>query len=438
MIDANRSGSFRRNVAWLFFGSASQSILSGLLFLFMGRQLGPRDFGIFSIVMGFVLVTNLLFEPRIQDVAAKQFWNFDSDKGSRDVHAQYFIDLAALEAIGKLVPFLALLAFSTLLARYGNLPNSGASLISVAAVGVYCSKLGSGVSIGLLRVLGRSDLYAYCATGELCCRLLITLLLSGTSGLTPLSCILIASATGAALNLLQWTITFRQFPGLWRGLRAWRPTASVARLRENRRLLLSNLGLSAADLMNKDLDITLISPLLPPSQVGLYKMAKNVTLLAWRIVDPVYLALMPETNRLIASGNIDGVKHLIRRTSWALAAVSLTVGLGCYLALLMFGDVVLGVSFSAVPQLVPWMLVGVVASAPLVWGHPLCVALNRADVAATGSLLGSAIGLIAFFSFVPRFGAAGAAVSWAMTLIATFSFTSGISLLLLNRRASAV
>jgi hypothetical protein len=79
----SQKGAFRRNFRWQLVGSASQAVLSGLLLLLMGRELGTSSgFGVFSIVMGSVCVANLLFEPRIQDVAAEQFSNFDLETGA--------------------------------------------------------------------------------------------------------------------------------------------------------------------------------------------------------------------------------------------------------------------------------------------------------------------------------------------------------------------
>lgn len=39
----SQKGAFRRNVKWQLVGSASQAVLSGLLLLLMGRELGRRD-----------------------------------------------------------------------------------------------------------------------------------------------------------------------------------------------------------------------------------------------------------------------------------------------------------------------------------------------------------------------------------------------------------
>lgn len=434
MTDAARKGTFRRNVRWQLIGSVSQALLSGFLLLLMGRKLGTEGFGIFSIVMGFVYVANLLFEPRIQDVAAKQFWDFNREDSSGG-HSSHFVDLFAVEAIGKLLPCIALILLASLLALVGNLPPGASVLIVIAAAGVYLSKLGNGLSVGLLRVLGRSDLYTYCATGELALRLLLTLALVAFSELTVFGCVVVVCISGIVSNSIQWALTAKQFKGMGAALQEWTYAAALKRLRENRRLLLSNMGLSASDLMNKDLDITLLSPLLPSDQIGIYKMAKNITLLTWRAVDPFYLALMPEISRLVAIDNFTGVKRLLVKTSIGLLGWAAGLSLVSYVLLVCFGDSVLGAGFASIPKLMLLMMIGIVFSAPLVWGHPLAVALNRADIALAGSLFGSMIGLIAFLVFPPIYGLYGAAGAWTLTFLINFTFTAALTYHFFRMRA---
>jgi O-antigen/teichoic acid export membrane protein len=431
------AGNFRRNVKWQMLGSASQAVLSGSLLLIVGAQLKAGGFGVFSIVMGFVYVANLLLEPRIQDVAARQFWDFDQSAEARRHHSQYFIDLFLLEAVGKLLPCIALIALASVLARAGNLPAGSALLIVIAAVGTYLSKLGYGLCVGLLRVMGRSDLLAYCATGELLLRLLLTLGWIWFAGLSVMASIVILCVCAIVAGAVQWMLVSRLFGGIGSAVREWEPQTALRRLRENRRLLLANLGLSASDLMNKDLDITLISPLMAPEQVGIYKMAKNLTLLTWRAIDPFYLALMPELSRLVATRDFAGASRLLAKSSLGLGALAMALSLASFSLVVWFGDSVLGPGYGSAPNLMAWMLIGIVASAPLVWGHPLSVALNRADLAFVGSLFASAIGLLAFLALTPVYGTRGAGMAWTLTFLVGFVFTATVSWRLLRQHARA-
>lgn len=429
MAQAGSSETFGRNVRWQFAGSASQAVLSGLMLLVLGRELSATGFGIYSIIMGFVYVANLVLEPRMQDVAARCFWNIDLARFD-PLHATRVVDLFILESWVKLLPCIALLLLAPSLARLAHLPPDTAIVIGVAAVGLYMSKLANGLSIGLLRVLGRSDLLAYCVTAELLVRLVCTVAWAHFFPLSVTAAIVILCIGAMLTNFAQWILLNQLLPQWRSALPQWRMTGLSSRMSEYRRLLLSNFGLSMADLMNKDLDVALISPLVPSDQVGVYKMAKNITLLAWRAIDPFYLALMPEVNRLIALGDHVALRRLLARTCRGLLALSIGLGALCYLAVVHFATDLLGSAFGGVAALMPWLLAGIVVSAPFIWGHPLAVALNRADLALAASLAGTLLGLGGFVLLTPTFGTEGAGMAWSMTLIVSVGGAA-----LLSRRA---
>lgn len=429
---------FRRNVSWQIVASFGQMALSALVLVVMARGLNADGLGVFSIIMGLVYVANALFEPRMQDVVAKRLWDLGSREQQAERHDHAIIDLFLIEAIGKLLPLIGLMALAWVLADFSNLPPGSAWLIIIAAAGIYVSKLGFGLAIGLMRVVGRSDIYAYCLTGEAALRLLLLMILYWLSELTVTTSILVLCCTGTLCAIVQWLLVSRYAVDLPRAARAWHSATTFQRLKGDRRLLLSNIGLSMSDLMSKDLDVTLISPLMPAAEVGLYKMGKNIVMLAWKAIDPFYLALMPEINRLASLKDFAAVRSLIAKCTIGLFAVSLTIAVAAYLFVMLFGDVIFGPAFARLPHLLPLMFVGVVISTPLVWGHPLSVALDRADLALMGSVLGACSGMLVFIGLVPIYGIFGASIGWTLTFAVNFIFTSTMALRLLRRHAGTV
>lgn len=428
------SSVFRSNVKWQLAGSAGQAILSALVLLILGRYLSASGFGHYSIIMGFVLVANLTLEPRMQDVVAKHFWNFRESPGTREQHREVFVDFLIIEVVAKLLPCVAVIALAIPIVRLADLPAGSHWLIAIAALGTYFTKFAFGVSTGLLRILGRSDLFAACVNGELVARLVALGLLAVSGHLTVASSILTFALTGSLANGLQFVIAARQVPRVRETLRHWRPRPAVERMRPHRRFLLSNIGLSASDLMNKDLDITMMSPIMPAEQIGVYKMAKNFAQLAWRAIDPFTLALMPEVSRRISVGDFAGTRQLLRRSSLGLAALATSIAISGYVLLLLVGVQLFGPDYASIPSLIVWMLIGVIAGAPLVWGHPLAVALDRADIPFIGNLLSLSIGLGSFFPLVSLFGIVGASIAWATTFLPFFVFTSAVAFGLFKRR----
>lgn len=425
---------FRRNVVWQFVGSGSQMALGLLVLAVMARGLGPAGFGTFSIVTSLVLVGNYFFEPRMQDVVAKQLWELHGGTTATDGHCRTLGDLILIEGVGKLLPLAGLILLSPVLQHYSQLPPGGAQLIVIAAAGLYVAKLGYGVTVGLLRVVGRSDLLAYCAAGETLLRLMLLSALYFTHRLDVTWAIIVPCITGPIGMACQWgcassvAVAFRRVRNLW----GWRGVNM--RTRASRRLLLSSLGLSITDLINKDLDITIISSFTPAASIGIYKLAKSLAMLAWKVIDPFTLALMPEISRLVSLGECQRVRRVVRRSAAGLFAVALLLALGIFATLLLFGSHIFGQAFARLPTLLPWMLTGVVLSAALVWGHPLAVALNRADLSLAGTTIGSVFGITALILLAPHYGIVAVGMIWAAGLLTSFLFLGLTSLAALRRR----
>lgn len=430
---SRKGGTFRNNVKWQIIGSGSQAVLSGLMLLLMARALGAKDFGVFSIVMSLVYVANALMEPRMQDVAAKQFWSLHDPDLDSSGQAPAFLDLLLLEVVAKMAPCLVLAAAAPFLAPASHLPAGGALLILCAAVGIYFSKLGYGLSVGLLRVIGRSDLFVICTTAEILVRLVLIAALVLFTRLTVLDAILIQSLTGLVSISLQWWWVRRELSAVATLPTHWSLPEAGERLRVNLRLLLSNWALSMSDLMSKDLDITLMSFMTSATNIGIYKMAKNIALLTWRAVDPFTLSLMPEINRMVSVRAYPALRRLQDRSAFGLLAMTALMAIGTSVGVWIFGTHVLGPAYAGVPRLMPLVMAGLVFGAPLVWGHPLAVALNRADLAVAGSVAGTIVGVSTLLLLTPVWGIYGAGLAWSLTFICQFTYTAFFADRLLGR-----
>lgn len=420
---------FARNIRWQFIASGSQTLLGGAYLILLGRNLGPAEFGIFSAVTAIVSVIGLLLEMRLQEVVARDFCHLDDDEPSSGQQPLHVVDLFLLETLSRLLPALALVALSGLLARSINLAPESTGLLGLAAAGFVLSKSGSSVSGGLLRVLGRTDLIAGCMAADWGLRLVVSLVFALVWTLDVSIALWIALAAGALCNGAQVMLACNKFAARVAPISfaGWTPGGAWTRLRGAKRLIASNLGVSASDLMAKDLDVAMISSLLTPDKVGLYKMAKSFVQVLWRAIDPFYLAIMPEVQKLWQQGEISSLARLLRKTSIRLLMLSIAVvSLGCG-AVALLGVRVLGTGYAEMPPLMLAMSGWVVICAPLIWGIPLAIAINRPELSAGGSVLGLVIGLVAFTALTPTLGLMGAALAWNATLISGFMFTTGVA-----------
>lgn len=291
---------FAHNIRWQFVANGSQALLGGAYLIVLGRFLGPAEFGIFSAVTALVSVIGLLLEMRLQEVVARDFCHLDDASPASSPHALHLVDLFVLETVSRLLPGLALVLLSGLLARGIKLAPASTGLLALAAAGFVLSKSGSSVSNGLLRVLGRTDLIAGCMAADWGLRLIVSAAAALAWHLDVPLALWIALAAGALCNGTQVWLACREFGARIApiGLAGWTLRGALERLRGARRLIASNLGVSASDLMAKDLDVAMISGLLSAEKVGLYKMAKSFVQVLWRAIDPFYIAIMPEVQKL--------------------------------------------------------------------------------------------------------------------------------------------
>lgn len=428
---------FASNVKWQFVASVAQAALGGIYLLVLGRGLGPADFGVYSIVTALISVSGLLLEMRIQDVVAKEFCQIGDNQDKSLQNGLKLVDLFVLETIGRLLSVLGLILLWPLLVQIIHLQADTGWLVVLAALGFLVGKAGTGTSTGLLRVLGRTDLIALCMIADWGLRLLITLLLMMYGGLTIANALWVVLIVGGLFNVCQLLVSAREFlsrGGVF-GLAEWSPLSAWCRLREDRRLIASNLGLSSSDMMAKDLDITLISPFVSIEKVGLYKMAKNLVQIVWRGIDPFYLALMPEVQRIFKRGEHVQLKRLLLKMAILLFILAVTLAALIYALVYMFASQILGSGYDQLPYLVAIMLIWVVICAPLVWGHPLAVAIGYPEIAVGGSILGTVAGLTSFLILTPQYGLTGAAVAWNITLLMCFFFVAGLATYILSKNS---
>lgn len=418
---------FRRNVKWQTAANAAQLILGGLYLIALGRILEPSGFGLFSAVSALVAVAGAVCEMRLQDVVARDFFNVSESPTAIGNRQASIIDLYMLETGSRVLPFIGLLFGAIVLPAAMGLPESADVLIVLAAINFLFTKVGWGTSTGILRVLDRTDLIALCSTADWGLRLVITFAVFVANGeLTIAAALMIGIVIGGACNALQIYLALQQFARRTSGLRAagWSIRAALQRIRPRMRFLGANLGLSVSDLMAKDLDVAMMSSFLTPDKVGVYKMAKNLVQMSWRAIDPFYLAIMPEVQMLWSGGRRAELRILLRKTAILLFGLSIILaGLVCG-AVFLLGGLILGPSYSGLVALILTMSLWLPICGPLIWGHPLAVAIGHPELAVAGSLLGSIVGVGTYLILTPLFGLHGAALAWALTLSVGFAFTA--------------
>lgn len=432
------SGRFRRNLRWQFVANGAQAVLGGAYLLMLGRMLGATEFGLFSTVSAFVSVAGVLFELRLQDVVARRLHQLGNPGTPSSESGQRIIDLLLLEFASRLAPVAVLVLLAPLLIQATQSPPQTSALVLIAALGYVVAKTGNSVATGMLRLYGRTDTLAACLSSDWALRLVLTaLFLLAGSDLQMV--FWIAAAVGGVTNLVLLRQALMAFK-IRSGTLAWSQWSwldALARLRGDRRLLLSNVGISWTDLMAKDADIAVLAPLLTAEKIGIYKMAKSFVQVIWRAIDPFYLALMPEIQRLWMRTETTALRQLILKVSAGLLLLAGAATAAAYAIGIWWIEPLLGPSYAEVPALMLLMSTWVVCCAPLLWGLPLAIAVDRPEIAVIGNAAGTGCGFTAFAMLATPLGIYGAAIGWAVSLIVGFTATAAFAALAARHKAHA-
>lgn len=430
-----KKGRLYSNLRWQFVANIAQAALGGLFLLALGMLLGVEGFGQYSITTALVSVAFLFFDARIQDVVAKNLFSADEKSISGVEHRTLLFDLFVLECLLKITPLLGVILTTEYLASFSQLPSDGVYWIILAALGVTLSKSGAGLATGVLRVLGRTDLIALFMSMDWGFKLLSVLGVAWLATLNVALALWVIIVIGGITNGVQLYVAHTLYSEIHGGdCLDWSFSGLFGRVGAHGRIILTNIGVSGSDAMSKDLDVALISSLLTAEQVGGYKMAKSIVQVVWRAVDPIYLAIMPEVQKLWHLGDRKMLFDLLRKLSLAVLVYAGFISTVTCFGIYLFDDLLVGKGYGDLLTLVLVMITWVVWCAPLLWGHPLSVAIDKPEFQFYGGLLGTGVGLVAFYFLTPALGVVGSGVAWSLTLVVGFSFTATASIFRARRQ----
>ena len=408
---------------WQTASNLGAAALGGIYLVYLGRELGAHDFGLFALVTGVASFAFSATDLRTQEAMVRYLAVFAERPGERAACVRL---LLFVDASSRVIVWLLLLAASPLVAKFLIRSHDAFATIVVAATAAVLAKIGNGPAVGVLRAFRRFDWHAASLLSTWSAKLAVTWVALQAAGTSVLVALLAALVCDLAGNLAI----------VWRAARELRdaqiaiPGTAAATARsgagEVGRFLAMSAGMSLSDSFVRELDTTVVAWYLPLPDVGAYRMAKNILLMLWRAVDPVYVVLMPEFARQRAAGQRHDTVHLALRTTMLVFAASVVVLTTMYFLLPTAVSVILGASFSAVPQAANLMAIGLLLGAPLIWTHALSVGAGKVHVQLCANLLGAALAGTTFVLLTPRTGLNGAALGFAVALGAPFVISAVI------------
>lgn len=408
-----------KDMLWQYAANFGVAVFGAVFILLLGRFLGARDFGIYAIAAAAPAVVNAIFDYRIQEVTIVLLNKKSSSKQrSMDVQILYSLDL-----VSRAFSFVVSVAAGyIILLLYGF--NSGITVPLVASLAIFLAKGGNSTAMGVFRQAGSIKTYAILQSLDWASRVLLLVLLQ-TFAFMDIEYAFYAQLVPAiAFNAMIILLSMRMCK---RSLALHRQANMVGHipdfLKENRKLLLSSQAISSVDAVVKELDTLVCGAFLHPQGVAAYKMAKNIASIAWKLVDPIFVVILPGISRYISDGRIDELSAVIKKSTFYLVLVSLAIFIASWAGSFAVSHVVLGESYEQVPYVYPFISLWIIVALPFIWTHSVAIASGQAHVQALAGAVGNLAGLVALIVGAATFGVYGAAFGLSVAFAAPFALS---------------
>lgn len=319
---------FRRlfiNAGKLLSANALAAVLGVVTAILTGRALGPERYGILALV--------LVYELTIGKLVAFNAWQaiikFGSDAMEKDdrIALRQLIKFGFCLDIGSaIVGTILAMALAGPVIRLLGWDSSVRPLLVLYSVLILFSF--SGTPIGILRLFDRFDLLSYTAILSAVVRLVgvAWCLLAGRGVLGFVLAYLVTGIVGQLYQVFAslWVLRKRDIGNVirepLRGLRsrfvgiwdyAWTTNAN-----------------STIRMLSRESDELIIAGLTNPAALGVFKMAKQFSLVLPRFTDPLYQSIYPELSRLWAADRKNDFISLVKRTTLFVCVIALIGWLG--------------------------------------------------------------------------------------------------------------
>jgi O-antigen/teichoic acid export membrane protein len=406
---------YTNNVKWLIIGGGANIFLSSIQLLLQILLFSSEDFALYSLLMAYFTIYNFLLEGRFQDVISNKITIFNHNKKNRIRIGDYLI----VEVFLKLIILFITLATLPFLLIYSNVDKSNLWILNFVAITIFLSKFGYGTSTGFLRITDDSKFFITLQNLEIVFRIFGSILLYFFGYLNVKLFLIYTGISLALFNMIQ----IIYFLNIARPLFVFKKFKK--RLKYFRNLLTLNIATSATDLMTRDLDLIIISGHVLIQELAIYKASKSIAMILWRITDPFYLSLMPEINRLFKNRLYSEINTLLKDINKKMLTYTISASILFYLILHTILPFFKNGDYIETLFVLPIMMIGIIASSPLIYSHPLCVAIGKVSYQLLSSISGILAGLFFIYPLSYFFGIYGAATAWSLAFAITF-FTLSI------------
>lgn len=405
---------FLRNVGWQYGGTAASSAVHFLYTLLVARALGVTQFGLIALALGVAALVSQFAILRQREMTIRYIVRFREENDFPRMLAT--VKLSLLLDLGSgATAFLITMLLSPWVAGHVLRDANGVLIIALAALAYVAQNLSADTALALLRVFSRFGLLAAVEVSGATFKLLAALGVVYGLHWGVLGVLAVLVATNLLVNLTLLALALRELRRFI-PIRADAPLSLIApHGREIRRFLTHIYIASIPNLAWADMDITLVGYFVSKEAAGVYKIAKSCTVALGQVADAVFLAVYPELATLWTRKAIDRLRAFVRRLTLVTATTAVVLYGTAFFAAPWAIALLMRSEYAGAGRLFRLMGWGMMLWAPLLWVGPLLAAAGRTDVMLRASLESSVIVVGLYLVAVPLFGAAGAALVYALS-----------------------
>lgn len=408
---------FVQDVGILTLANFVKAIISFTQGILVARWLGPELYGVAALVMSVPSLVYTFFDARSSEASIKYLSEFDA-RGDRE-------KAAAMCRLGYAIDFgIAMLAFIGVLiitpwASHAIVHRPELAWLIVVYATAFLPRSLTGTSYAVLVVHRNFTTIAFISILVTALRfgLILGLVLVGwnVTGVVLGNSIAL-TLEGLLFGFLAWSCISNSW-----GRIPWSATWSILRgyRREIGQFLIYNDLNVLIGMIPKQLDLVLLGYFRNPTEVGYYKLARNLVNVVGYIIYPLQSVTYPELARLWGIGDQQSFRKRVQKLAWQIGVpLSLLILSGVTLIPIIL-PLLVGDVYRPAIIAVQILLIGSATWLAFFWLRPFYLAMANVRQWMIGIILYSLTWLVLSLSIVPIYGHVG--MAWC-TLIATIAF----------------
>ena len=410
---------FAKNVSWLFIAHSVPSAANFLEVMVLARVLGLEVFGLLTIVVAYVGVINLFFGLNVWEFAVKYVGEFLEKKQMGHV-----LSTIKLCYIADILTGLVAFFFSIALAGLANdvfiKSADGLDLVLIFSFSLMFSTANT-TSEALFRVFDRFKTITFVKSFESTFKLVFVLaaLYLGYGIKGVLLVYVVVSFLGFALRLMLVDRILRE-----NGLGCWfssKLSLLSHKLKEMAWFLLNTSFTSSLKIASEGrMAVLVLGYFFSGDQVGLYRVARSVIKIIYRIIDPIGEAIYPMLVSLSTASLYSRFAEIVKYAVKNLLKLVIPVSMAILLFAEHFIGLVFGDQYIAASHTMRILTVAALLTGSTFWVWQSLLAVGKPGLITAVVVFRTLAYFFLLLGLVPRYSYLGAGISFLCAEILIF------------------